>query len=255
MSIARKLLGGLHGAEDVALGVLEVGEGADVLELLAIDDLLAAGVGDGRLDRGEVVDAHGAHERGDRLAVDGAAALDDGAVDARLAVRAGGDEPVVDRSALPAPDLPVEDALVEALGPIGIGGVDLEVHDAAHRFEPIPSPAWRGCGDTCARREGWWCATERSRSSIDPSTTTGPCPRASSTRARAGRTPPCARCTRRRGIAASCARSSARWSTPIPRGARRPSATGGWTSSTASSRPTTRSTNCAGWASTTRSSV
>ena len=35
------LPGGLHRAEDVALGVLEVGEGADVLELLAIDDLAA----------------------------------------------------------------------------------------------------------------------------------------------------------------------------------------------------------------------
>src|SRR4051794_12467824 len=249
---ARKLLRGLHGAEDVALGVLEVGEGADVLELLAIDDLLATRLGYRRLDRAEVVDAYGAHEGGDRRAVDGAAALDDGAVDARLAVRAGGDQAVVDRSALPALDLPVEDALVEALRAVGIGSVDLEVHDAAHRREPIPSTPWRGCDDRCARREAFSCATGRWRSSTVPSTTTGRCPRASSTRARAGRTPPFARCARRPAIAVPCARSSARWSTPTPRDAPRPCATGAWTCSTASSRPTTRSTSCAGWASTTR---
>src|SRR5919198_5734198 len=112
----------LHGAEDVALGVLEVGEGADALELLAIGDLLAAGLRHARLDRGEVVDVDRADERGDRLAVDAAAALDDRAVDAGLPVVAGGDEAVVDRRPLPAADLPAEDAPVEALGPVGIGG-------------------------------------------------------------------------------------------------------------------------------------
>ena len=66
----------------------------------------------------------------------------------------------------------------------------------------------------------------RSPSSTAPATTTGRCPRASSTRARAGRRPRCARSGRRPGCAARSAPSSRRSSTTTARAAPRPSATG-----------------------------
>ena len=127
--------GGLPETEEVALRIGEVGGEAH----LAHGDLLLDRRTTVGLDGGEagvdVIDVDGDHRRRDAgLAGEHAAPDVPGLGRSLLARRAGRDQVVAElRDGL---DLPAEDVLVEAGGPIDIVVGDLEVHDLSGHLEP-----------------------------------------------------------------------------------------------------------------------
>ena len=116
----------LQRAEDVALGVFEVGDGADAGYLRGLDHLLTAGCRDAPPSFSQILDLDRVDIGRYRLAVYYIAAPRQSAVNTRFVVRASRDQPIVDRRSLPVVDPPAEDVGIEALGPIEIAAVNLE---------------------------------------------------------------------------------------------------------------------------------
>ena len=128
-------LRGLERGEGVAFGVEEVAQAPDLGDVRRLHHHPAARLWHSVLDLLDRVDLDGAHERVEALAFGGQrrVPLDERAVDAGHAVRAGGQQAVVEGRPLPALHRPAEHPGVEALGPVHVVGLDFEVHHAAHR--------------------------------------------------------------------------------------------------------------------------
>ncbi len=122
---------GLHHAENVPLGIFAVRQPADSRDRhFGKRDRTAFSLclADGIIYRSGVHSANVSENGG---AIDLSSALDQAAVDARLAVRSGADQPISLRT-VPLFELPAEKILVELDCPFGVFRVNLEMDDSCH---------------------------------------------------------------------------------------------------------------------------
>src|SRR5262245_16850877 len=115
----------LNEPEDIAFGVLAIGEPADAWNGLARHQAGAAVLNDLRNHGIEILHVDRADETSHRLAIVGVQALVQAAIDAGLILRTGVDEPIVHVTKLIEP--PAKQAFVEGTRARGIVGVNLEM--------------------------------------------------------------------------------------------------------------------------------
>src|SRR6202043_3653949 len=123
----------LQYAEDVTLGIFEVGEPANARNWHFRQGLCATlrpDICDGRVN---VRYTDGANISNDRITIDRPLALHNGPVDARLAIRAGSNRPVIP-GAFPFGNLPVKDLSIECRRPFRIVRVDFKMNHSRHRL-------------------------------------------------------------------------------------------------------------------------